>query len=197
MESDSSLRAELKNTINAKHVVKIGELARLVGVGTSVDEDDFIDELEALADQGAIELKEPTYEAKSMFEYLSEPNLSGWFWCSMALTVAAVLTIALVPNVFPVNIFRWLIASAFVLYMPGYCLLQFLFSRKGDFDGIDRILFNIGLSLVVISMVGLILNFLPWGIELVPITVALTIFVVLFTLLAALRKYSSIRGMRR
>jgi uncharacterized membrane protein len=47
----------------------------------------------------------------------------------------------------------------------------------------------VGLSLVVVIFIGLILNYLPWGIRFTPIIVSIFLFVLSFATLAAARKY--------
>ena len=65
----------------------------------------------------------------------------------------------------------------FVLFFPGYTLVSALYPRRDDLDGINRLALSLGLSLAVVPLVGLILNYTPWGIRLAPIVVSLTLFV--------------------
>ena len=111
----------------------------------------------------------------------------------MILAVSAILSVAFVPDVFPVIVIRWVLGSVFVLYLPGYTLIQFLFSEKKELDSLERFALSVGLSLAVVPLIGLILNYLPWGIRLEPITISLSLFVVSFAILAAARKYISLR----
>jgi uncharacterized membrane protein len=63
-----------------------------------------------------------------------------------------------------------------ILFIPGYCLIAALFPKEGDVDLLERILLSIGLSLAVVPLVGLGLNFTPWGIRLEPLVISLTLF---------------------
>ncbi|MHB8987039.1 MAG: DUF1616 domain-containing protein [Eubacteriales bacterium] len=49
------------------------------------------------------------------------------------------------------------------------------FSRRRD--GIERVALSFGLSIAVVPLVGLILNYTPWGIRLAPILASLLVFV--------------------
>ncbi len=48
-----------------------------------------------------------------------------------------------------------------VLFVPGYVLIAALFPRKGDLDGIERIALSFGLSIAVVPLIGLGLNYTP------------------------------------
>lgn len=56
-------------------------------------------------------------------------------------------------------------------------------------DGIERAALSIGLSIAIAPLAGLILNFTPWGIRLVPIMVSLSVFTAVATAVAAIRRW--------
>ena len=63
-----------------------------------------------------------------------------------------------------------------ILFIPGYALIAALFPAAKDIDGIERIALSFGLSIAVVPLIGLALNYTPWGIRLDPIVISLTIF---------------------
>jgi uncharacterized membrane protein len=75
-----------------------------------------------------------------------------------------------------------------VLFLPGYALIAALFSRKNDLDGIERIALSFGLSIAVVPLIGLGLNFTPFGIRLVPILISISVFTLAMLLIAYLRR---------
>ena len=190
------LRKIVRNTIKNKHPKTVAELAQLVSADATVNEDEFRAALKDVISEGEIELKEPSYNLESALDYLFTITISGWFWATIILAGAAILSVTFVPDLFPVNAIRWVLGSVFVLYLPGYTLIQFLFSERKELDGLERFALSVGLSLAVVPLIGLILNYLPWGIRLAPITISLALFVLSFAILAATRKYMSIRQLR-
>ncbi len=60
---------------------------------------------------------------------------------------------------------------------------------RSGIDGIERLALAFGLSIAISPLIGLVLNFTPWGIRLAPIMVALTGFVVLTTAIATKRRW--------
>ena len=76
-----------------------------------------------------------------------------------------------------------------VLFMPGYALIAALFPGRKDIDGIERTALSFGLSIAVTPLIGLALNFTPWGIRLDPIVVCLTLFTLICSAAANYRRH--------
>ena len=77
-----------------------------------------------------------------------------------------------------------------VLFVPGYVLIAALFPRKGDLDGIERIALSFGLSIAVVPLIGLGLNYTPWGIRLIPVVLSIVAFTLLMAAVAYWRRIS-------
>ena len=77
-----------------------------------------------------------------------------------------------------------------VLFVPGYTLIAALFPKKGDLDGIERTALSFGLSIAVVPLIGLGLNYTPWGIRLTPVVVSLAVFTVAMSFAAYWRRMS-------
>jgi len=99
---------------------------------------------------------------------------------------AAIITIYLpLLNATPV---RYVFTIPVILFIPGYCLLAVLFPQEGEIDLFERIALSFGLSIAVVPLMGLGLNFTPWGIRLEPIVMALTLFTLVLILIAQYRR---------
>lgn len=75
-----------------------------------------------------------------------------------------------------------------VLFLPGYALIAALFPGKDDLDGIERLALSFGLSIAVVPLIGLALNYTPWGIRLFPILISLSAFTVIMCAVAVFRR---------
>ena len=75
-----------------------------------------------------------------------------------------------------------------VLFLPGYALIAALFPAKDDFDGIERFALSVGLSIAVVPLMGLALNFTPFGIRLVPVLVSISAFTLLMVTVSVFRR---------
>ncbi|HIJ07350.1 MAG: Uncharacterized protein XE11_1070 [Methanomicrobiales archaeon 53_19] len=83
---------------------------------------------------------------------------------------------------------RVIFALPFILFIPGYLLIAALFPADDDLDWIERIALSFGLSIAVVPLIGLGLNYTPWGIRLDPIVTALVIFALAMAAIAAYRR---------
>ncbi len=75
-----------------------------------------------------------------------------------------------------------------MLFLPGYSLIATLFPRKDDLDAIERIALSFGLSIAITPLLGLALNYTPFGIRLSPILIVLSVFTVSLTIIAYARR---------
>ena len=83
---------------------------------------------------------------------------------------------------------RVVLGLPFILFFPGYVLITALFPKKDDLDGIERVALSFGLSIAVVPLLGLALNYTPWGIRLLPVLVTLILFTGLGSGLAFYRR---------
>ncbi|MCD6456429.1 MAG: DUF1616 domain-containing protein [Methanophagales archaeon] len=63
---------------------------------------------------------------------------------------------------------RIILGLPLVLFLPGYSLIAALFPRKDDLDAIEQIALSFGLSIAITPLLGLALNYTPFGIRLTP-----------------------------
>ncbi len=111
-------------------------------------------------------------------------------WDLLAIISLSVLLILMI-YLFPESIFRKVIGLPFILFFPGYSLISFLFPEKRDLDVIERIALSFGLSVAITPLVGLALNYTPFGIRLTPILLSLASFNIVFSLLAVYKRFKA------
>ena len=83
---------------------------------------------------------------------------------------------------------RIILGLPLVLFLPGYSLIAALFPRKDDLDGIERIALSFGLSIAVVPLLGLALNYTPFGIRLSPVLIVLSVFTITLSVVAYIRR---------
>lgn len=91
--------------------------------------------------------------------------------------VLALLLVALVYFL-PGSLARQVLGLVFVLFLPGYAATAALFPENDQIDGIERVALSFGLSIAIVPLIGLALNFTPWGIRLDPILASVSAFIV-------------------
>ncbi len=135
-----------------------------------------------------IEIIDPS-PPRSFLSFLFSSR-STWFWLLIALTVLTDLSIYVFPQHPPIQYVRYVLGSLFVLYLPGASLIELLYPGKRDLSQLERLALSIGLSLALVPLVGLILNYTPWGIRLNPVVASLSFLTVTLALGAVERKHS-------
>jgi hypothetical protein len=150
---------------------------------------DLVDSLSRIAEGGKAELEDISPPASSLREYLGfwERNIGLYgAVCASLLTVLVIYLISANSVLVPV---RWLLGSVFVLFVPGYVTVEALFPKARELDGIERFALSVGLSLALVPLIGLLLNYTPWGIRLDPIVISLTMFTLALATVGLLRKF--------
>lgn len=107
----------------------------------------------------------------------------------MDLLFIVITSILLIPlAIFTDGPVRIVLGLPFVLFFPGYCLMAALFPRKTDLEVIMRLALSLGVSIVLVTLLLLILHYLPWGIESYPIIAILFLFTGTTAVVAWLRR---------
>jgi len=147
--------------------------------------------LHSLIEEKKLTISDPS-PPKSTVGYLAS-SYSLWFWGAIAALLVTLASIYLLPSTPPFVYVRYIFGSIAVLFLPGYTLIEALYPKKEDLDGLERLALSIGLSLALVPLVGLLLNYTPWGIRLDPIVVSLALLDIFLASAGAARKESYIR----
>jgi uncharacterized membrane protein len=115
---------------------------------------------------------------------------------TVALVWLAASILAIYLPVLNESSVRVVLALPVILFLPGYSLIAALFCKEDDINLIERIALSFGLSIAVVSLIGLCLNFTPWGIRLDPLVISLTLFTVAMILIAQYRRTLLVPGQR-
>jgi len=102
----------------------------------------------------------------------------------------------LIPPLNEISPVRIILGLPLVLFLPGYTLIATLFPRKDDLDGIERVALSFGLSIAISPLLGLALNYTPFGIRLTPILTVLSVFTISLAIGAYVRRSRIPEGCR-
>jgi len=102
----------------------------------------------------------------------------------IALSIILDILIFYVPD----SLARKALGLAFVLFFPGYVFITALFPNRQELDNLERLALSFGLSIAIVPLIGLGLNYTPWGIRLIPILVSLTVFNIALAVVAIYRR---------
>lgn len=181
----------LIRVVKEKRPSTVGELVRIVRQRYSLPERKVMEEILKLQNQGKLTFREPPTSNPSKLEEYITSRKAIWFWVILAVALATAATVFAVPEeAFPLVYARYILGPLFVLWLPGYSFIKALFPTK-ELDNIEKVALSIGMSVALVSISGLFLNYTPWGIRIVPITLSLLTLTITFASIAVLREYST------
>lgn len=193
-ETQASLADTITNIVREQKPETLDHLANLVlAQNHSFTRKEILDTINTLIYQGKIKLTPTTNIAPTFSSYLKTTSAT-WFWGTIILTIGAITSIFTIPEgEYPIVIARYVFGAIFVLWLPGYTFIKALFPQsrlgKRDLDPIERIALSVGMSLALVPITGLLLNYTPWGIRLTPITLSLLVLTMAFATTALMREY--------
>jgi uncharacterized membrane protein len=151
----------LTELANQKEVA-LGSLIATISNGEGVSRSAVARVLYRLSEEGEIRL-EITGPRSLWAGFFSVRNLK--FWALFSIPLITALTI-LGSSINPIiSYLRFILGSVVVLFLPGYGVIDVLYSEK-ELGMLQVIIFSAALSLAIIPLVGLVLNYSPWGISL-------------------------------
>jgi len=103
------------------------------------------------------------------------------------LNILVIVLVAII-TFFSSNILRIILGLPFLLFFPGYTLLAALFTKKEGMGNIERVALSFGLSIAVVPLIGLILNYTPWGIRTESVLYSVASFILITSFIAWFRR---------
>jgi uncharacterized membrane protein len=122
-----------------------------------------------------------------------------WYWRIIILLIVTVISVFIIPDgAYPITYIRIILGGILLFFLPGYAAIKALFPTAVHFktdaqnlDTIERIALSLGLNLAIVPILGLILNYTPWGIRLTPLILGLLALTIFFSTVAVLREYQA------
>jgi len=182
--------------INEQKPQSVKQLIAILKERFDLDEKVMLESVLKLQTEGIINLEDEALQSQSLTTYL-KTSPARWYWLTIvagAITAALVFTIS--ENDYPWFYARNVFGVIFVLFLPGYAFTKALFpvnmpakTSTKDLETILQIALSIGMSIALVSIVGLLLYYSPWGLYLTPIVLSLFALTLAFATAAVVRKY--------
>jgi len=154
-------------------------------------EQEILEHVLRLQEREKIRLKTPKKVTADTFTSYVRSSQAYWYWAILILASTTTLLVFTVPeNAFPIVYMRYILGSIFVLWLPGYTFIRALFPKR-EIDNIERIALSVGMSLALVPLVGLLLNYTPWGIRITPVTMSLLALTISFATAAVIREHQT------
>ena len=169
----------------------VKEIIKLVQLKYPVPEKEILERILHLQNQGKIILKNRQSSVAPLLSNYIFSTKAYWYWTIIAVAaVTATLVFTVPENAYPIVYARYVFGSIFILFLPGYSLIKALFPTK-EIDNIERTALSVGMSLALVPITGLLLNYTPWGIRTIPVTLSLTALTIAFATAALIREHEA------
>lgn len=194
--SEDELNQAIIQIIRENKPQNTRQLVNLVKEKHFIPEEKILDAILKLQSQGQITLEsQPTQPTPKLTTYLKNGQ-ALWYWATVATATITTITTFLIPEDFyPWAYVRQALGIIFVLWLPGYAFIKALFPKQPPIktsaehlETIERIALSLGMSLALVPIIGLLLNYTPWGIRLTPIVLSLLALTLIFATAAAIRE---------
>jgi hypothetical protein len=194
--NDDELTRAIIKTINERKPENVKQLITFVEERLPITEEKILDAVLKLQNQGTIKLENQPSPASLKPATYMKTSQALWYWATIATATITVATVFTVPEDFyPWTYLRNALGVIFVLWLPGYTFIKALFpvqvpikTSTQNLDTIERIALSLAMSIALVPIVGLILNYTPWGIRLTPIVLSLFALTLVFATAAAIRE---------
>ena len=197
--SSSSKTDNLSETIlkavEEKKPQSVKQLLDMLRESLDLEEEVILDCVLNLQAEGVINLEKQALQSRSLLTHLKTGE-TLWYWLTItagAITAALVFTISenFLPWVYVRNVF----GIIFVLFLPGYAFIKALFpvnvpikTSTKDLETIERMALSIGMSIALVSIVGLLLYYSPWGLQLPDVVLSLFALTSVFATIGVARE---------
>jgi uncharacterized membrane protein len=111
-----------------------------------------------------------------------------WLEIIVLYTVLTMVIVYLIPGDTPLFVLRYVLGFVFVVFLPGYCLVNVLFVGVNRIDPVENVVLSVALSFGITGLAGLFLGLSPIGINFTSITVSLSAIVLGLAAVAFVRK---------
>ena len=110
-----------------------------------------------------------------------------WLEIVFGFTIITLLTELFIQTE-PLIYIRYVLGFVFIVFLPGYCLVNILFLGKNGVDIIEKLVLSVALSFALTGLIGLFLGLSPIGINFASIIVSLNVLVLALAVVAYIRK---------
>jgi len=187
--NESKVAKQIETVVLEKSATKAIPLARLVKELTNelpYNSDRIVSIVLGLQVGKKIVVREPVPYRRFM-DYLLSP-ISFWFWELSGATMASLGFIFASSGL--ALFLRYIFGSILVLFLPGYAFVGFIYFKRDDLDYLTRASVSFVMSLALTTLVGLALNFTPFGITLFAVALSLSAVTIGLLLLTSFRRYA-------
>lgn len=195
-ELPDNIKIIILATIEERKPQSIEQLTQILRASHGLAEAEIVNIIKKMQTEGSIRLGNKPLRSISFTDYL-RTRYALWYWLTIAtgaLTTLLLLTVS--DNGYPWTHLRSCLSLIFILFLPGFAFIKALL-RTGDYSTthagglatIQCVTLSIALSVVIVSIVGLLFHYSQWGMSLIPIVLSLLALTLTLATAALIREW--------
>ena len=167
------------------------DLVDIVTKEMSLSREEAIDSMLRLEARNEIQFRPVEDQPPTgLVEYLSSPR-SLWYRGVNALSLTAVLSTFITPSLGQLIIIRYVAGSIFLMFLPGFCITKIIYLGE-EIGNLKLVAMSLGISVSVVSLIGMALNYTPWGISTTALTFTVFLLVLALSSICATRELENL-----
>lgn len=189
MTYENKIQERLIELISRNRPESVDELVKQAEQEYQITKNEALSNIKRLQKKKLITLFRPDEKKPTNFiEYLYSRN-SQWFWATITISLATVISTYLLNDANnPLIYLRYMLGIVYIVFLPGFCFIKILFPNKEIYD-FETMGLSIGTSLVLIPLSGLLLNYTPWGIEVIPMILSINILTIGLSIIGIFQEF--------
>lgn len=177
--------------VKEKRPGDVQQLVEAVRKEFSISEDELLENILRLQNEGKITLTESSKPIPQTFTRYLLSKQACWYWATIVVAaITTTLVFAISEDNYPIVYVRYLFGAMFVLWVPGYSFMKALFPTR-EIDSIERIALSIGISVALVPIVGILLSYTSFGMRTTPITISLLALAITFATVAIVKEHQA------
>jgi hypothetical protein len=175
--------------IRTEHPENVQQLISLIQKNQSFSEKEIADVLVDLESEDQLNFGQNELSKPVAFKNYVLSQNAQWFWATIILAIVTAITVFAPTAFLPLLFLRYGFGVLFLSFLPGYAFIRILFVKKPAAlsnltETVERVAYSIAVSLVLVPLVALLLNYTSWGITLGPLMLILLGITIAFSFIA-------------
>ena len=195
IDNPTELKQLILDQLKKQKFETTNQLIQSIKNQTSIPTQTITKTLLQLENDGRLQFNKKAHVQPNQLKIGLISQQASWFWITLILTIITAIAVFTIPqNQYPLAYLRIGLGIIFMLFLPGFVIIKTIFphanpikTNRPNLDIIERTGLSIAVSIALIPIIGIILNYTTWGITLTPMTLSLLGVTAFFATAAMLR----------
>jgi len=188
-QNASATKKLVLQLVKTKQPQTVEQLVELVQKESRLPKKEIMKHILELQNQGSLTFcEDKNFVRLSLGRYFSSTR-SYWYWLVITLSILTdVSTFTIPENAIPLAYLRYTLGFLFIFLLPGYSIIKALFPTR-EVSTLIRVIISLTMSMTLVVLTGLVLNYTDWGITTSSVTLSLLVLTLILATVGIIREY--------